>query len=281
MRQAFVSSVRRGGCRGDRYIVRGRDAWRAEGMTEAEDRYQRERGFHDQTFETNSRESAGRFYAVLAPADAAFDEKVQAAGKGARILEYGCGQGGRLFRLAPSAASLSAIDLSPVGVEQARLDAEERGLDVDLRVMNAEALEFDDGSFDLIVGNGILHHLDLGRAFSEIHRVLVPGGRGLFMEPLGHNPMVNLYRRMTPKLRTPDEHPLVMADFALAERSFEQVEVTMSVLTSLLALPLAGRGGDRFDRLLSRLTATDDALFRRSALARRNAWYATIELVRG
>ena len=112
--------------------------------------------------------------------------------------------------------------------------------------------------------------------------MLVPGGRGLFMEPLGHNPMVNLYRRMTPKMRTPDEHPLLMSDFALAERSFERVEVTMSVLTSLLALPFAGRGGgDGFDKLLARLTAADDALFRRSALARRNAWYATIELVRG
>ena len=31
-------------------------------MTEAEDRYQREQGFHDQTFASNSRESAGRFY---------------------------------------------------------------------------------------------------------------------------------------------------------------------------------------------------------------------------
>ena len=44
--------------------------------------------------------------------------------------------------------------------------------------MNAEALEFDDGSFDLIVGNGIFYHLDLERAFSEIHRVLVPAGVG-------------------------------------------------------------------------------------------------------
>jgi len=248
-------------------------------MTEAEDRYQREQGFHDQTFESGSRESTGRFYAVLAPAEAAFWQAVQEAGTGARILEYGCGQGGRLFHLAPFAASLSAIDLSSIGVQQARQEAAARGIDADIRVMNAEALEFDDGSFDLIVGNGILHHLDLERAFGEIHRVLVPGGRAFFMEPLGHNPLVNLYRRMTPQLRTPDEHPLLMADFALAEAKFERVEVKMSVLTSLLALPLTRT--KQFDKVLSRLTAVDDSLFRRSTLARRHAWYATIELVRG
>ena len=247
-------------------------------MTEAEDRYEREQGFHDQAFETHSRDSTGRFYAVLAPAEAAFWQAVRDAGTGARILEYGCGQGGRLFQLAPYAASLAAIDLSPIGVQQARKEAEERGIKADIRVMNAEALEFDDGTFDLIVGNGILHHLDLERAFREIRRVLVPGGRAFFMEPLGHNPMVNLYRRMTPKLRTPDEHPLLMADFALAERNFERVEVKMSVLTSLLALPFGGT--KHFDKILSRLTAVDDSLFQRSALARRHAWYATIELVR-
>ena len=247
-------------------------------MTEAEDRYEREQGFHDQAFETHSRDSTGRFYAVLAPAEAAFWQAVRDAGTGARILEYGCGQGGRLFQLAPYAASLAAIDLSPIGVQQARKEAEERGIKADIRVMNAEALEFDDGTFDLIVGNGILHHLDLERAFREIRRVLVPGGRAFFMEPLGHNPMVNLYRRMTPELRTPDEHPLLMADFALAERNFERVEVKMSVLTSLLALPFSG--SKQFDKLLSRLTAVDDSLFQRSALARRHAWYATIELVR-
>jgi hypothetical protein len=69
-----------------------------------------------------------------------------------------------------------------------------------------------------------------------------------------------------------------MADFALAERNFERVEVKMSVLTSLLALPFSG--SKQFDKLLSRLTAVDDSLFQRSALARRHAWYATIELVR-
>ncbi len=126
-------------------------------MTEAEDRYEREQGFHDQAFETHSRDSTGRFYAILAPAEAAFWQAVRDAGTGARILEYGCGQGGRLFQLVPYAASLAAIDLSPIGVQQARKEAEERGINADIRVMNAEALEFDDGSFDLIVVNGILH----------------------------------------------------------------------------------------------------------------------------
>ena len=46
-----------------------------------------------------------------------------------------------------------------------------------------EALSFEDGSFDLVLGHAVLHHLpDLGRAFAEFHRVLRPGGILLFAD---------------------------------------------------------------------------------------------------
>ena len=45
----------------------------------------------------------------------------------------------------------------------------------------------------------------------------------MFYEPLGTNPMIRLYRRLTPRLRSPDEHPLVDADVDLARRSFAVV----------------------------------------------------------
>ncbi|HZU40042.1 MAG TPA: class I SAM-dependent methyltransferase, partial [Solirubrobacteraceae bacterium] len=45
----------------------------------------------------------------------------------------------------------------------------------------AESLPFPDGSFDLVMGHAVLHHLpDLERAFAEFHRVLAPGGRIAF-----------------------------------------------------------------------------------------------------
>jgi hypothetical protein len=64
---------------------------------------------------------------------------------------------------------------------------------------------------------------------------LKTGGEGLFLEPLGHTPLINLYRRFTPRFRTPDEHPLVISDFELARRYFGSVDAEFFHLTSFFA----------------------------------------------
>ncbi len=78
--------------------------------------------------------------------------------------------------------------------------------------MDAEQLTFPDQTFDLIVCNGVLHHLDLRYAYPELARVLKPGGRILCLEALGYNPAIQLYRKLTPHLRTAweAEHILTM-----------------------------------------------------------------------
>src|SRR5438270_352918 len=83
------------------------------------------------------------------------------------------------------------IAMAPVAMEIARQQAEREGLAIDFAVMDAEHTTFPDASFDLIVGSGILHHLDLDRTYTEIARLLAPGGRAVFVEPLGHNALIN------------------------------------------------------------------------------------------
>ena len=68
--------------------------------------------------------------------------------------------------------------------------------------------------FDYVFGNGILHHLDLDKAYLEIARVLKPGGKAYFMEPLLGHPLVQVFRWATPGRRTADEKPM---DFAAIE----------------------------------------------------------------
>ena len=99
------------------------------------------------------------------------------------------------FMATNGAARVVGIDISDVAIEKARGASRAAGIEnAEYRRMNAEFLEFDDNSFDLICGTAILHHLDLTRAYSELARVLKPGGLAVFMEPLGHNPLINVYR---------------------------------------------------------------------------------------
>src|SRR5881398_2859416 len=70
---------------------------------------------------------------------------------------------------------LTATDISP-GMLQ-RLAATAEALGVAGVTTEAEALPFEDESFDLVFGHAVLHHIpDLDRAFAEFRRVLRPGG---------------------------------------------------------------------------------------------------------
>ena len=81
-------------------------------------------------------------------------------------------------RLGPK-GNVTIIDLSPRMLEQAKMNAVTRLLDnVTTRVMDAENLDFPDGSFDLIICSfGIMFFPDVPRALAEARRVLKPGGR--------------------------------------------------------------------------------------------------------
>ena len=189
-------------------------------------RLKREAQFHDHAFATHSRARASKFYWAAARAKRHYQSLIEADCGGKRVLEYGCGKGSHAFALARRGAEVSGIDISSEGIRQAtvRGTAERLSDKLSFKVMNAEALAFPDNHFDIVCGGGILHHLDLQRACTELVRVLKPSGRAVFFEPLGHNPLINLYRRMTPDMRSADEHPLVEDDLAAMARYFHEAE---------------------------------------------------------
>ncbi len=244
-----------------------------------DERSRREAEFHDQRYsgEHKTRTAARKYYSVFAECRAAYLAKILEDAPGSRVLEYGCGPGGYATRLAKAGASVVAIDISPEAIRQARTRIRQ-GMDVELLEMNAEAMDFADGEFDVVCGTGILHHLDLERAFGEIHRVLKPGGRAYFIEPLGHNPAINAYRRRTPDMRSVDEHPLLMSDFAMARRTFPHVELTFFNLLTLLAVPL--RALPVFGRTVKVLSRGDRALMRAAPFTSKYAWNVLIELAK-
>jgi ubiquinone/menaquinone biosynthesis C-methylase UbiE len=247
---------------------------------EPSSRQQRERDFHNETFAEDTRARAAKFYAIHRSSELAYQRLIHVGADGADVLEYGCGRGSAAFDLATHGARVTGIDISDVAIDISSRRGAELGLADRLAfvVMDAEQLDFPDASFDLVCGSAILHHLDLERAYTEIARVLRPGGRGVFIEALGHNPLINLYRRRTPELRTVDEHPLRVDEIELAKRYFSSTRVEYFHLTSLAALPL--RNQRFFPQVADGLERADQVLFRHIPYLQRHAWMGLLELTR-
>jgi hypothetical protein len=126
----------------------------------------------------------------------------------------------------------------------------------------------------------MLHHLDLNSAYPELFRILRAGGMLLGVEALGHTPLIQLYRNLTPHMRTEWEkrHILKQRDIRLAKTfGFTYGELRYWHLLSLAAVPLRrtplfaeARGIlDGLDRMILSLP-----------LLRLAAWQVTFELVR-
>lgn len=98
-----------------------------------------------------------------------------------RVLEVGAGTGFFTINLALGGcldgARLEATDISQGMLDICRANGQEHGLDITVRQGDAEALPYDDATFDLVMGHAFIHHLPVpGKALQEMFRVLKPGG---------------------------------------------------------------------------------------------------------
>ncbi|MCG3119923.1 MAG: Ubiquinone biosynthesis O-methyltransferase [bacterium] len=102
--------------------------------------------------------------------------------RGKKILEIGCGVGIDLVRFARGGAQVTGVDLAQQSIQLAKKNFEQRGLKGDLRLMNGEALEFADNSFDVVYAHGVLQYTaEAGQMAREMYRVLKPGGEAIAM----------------------------------------------------------------------------------------------------
>lgn len=136
---------------------------------------------------------------------------------GLRVLEICCHDGEFGTILARLGAQVDSIDIAAPLVEQARRRAHVNGVADRLRptVMSVHEMGFPDATFDVVFGKASLHHLDLRAARDEIHRVLRPGGVGVFSEPIVLWPALRRLRELVPvplDADSPDERPLSSAD---------------------------------------------------------------------
>lgn len=109
--------------------------------------------------------------------------------EGARVLDVCCGSGGPALYLARRfGAQVTGIDVNPEGIATAVRQAEQQGLAAATRFVAADAsrpLPLDDGQFDAIICIDAINHLrDRVGVLGDWHRLLAPGGRLLFTDPI-------------------------------------------------------------------------------------------------
>jgi len=229
-----------------------------------DDRKQKETSYHDKVRDKNLEQkeyftSNKKFYSITRKSVEFIDKFLIEKGKGKRVLDYCSGDGLTTIFLAENGIGEAVgIDISPTSVENAKMEASLKGLNnARFFVMDAEKMDFEDNYFDIIICRGVLHHLDVVKAYPELARVLRPDGIVIAAEPLIYNPIFHLYRKRTPQLRTEWEtdHILSKREINLAKKSFNSFEAKFYHLAVLLAVPF--RKTFLFKPLLSILEAID------------------------
>ncbi|ARU59549.1 type 11 methyltransferase [Oleiphilus messinensis] len=192
------------------------------------------------------------------------------------FLDYACGNGSNAIKAAQAGAKLAiGLDISRVSVENAKAEAKRLGLEDNTYFVQADAenTKLPNDAIDSVICSGMLHHLDLSYAFPELRRILRPGGKILAVEALDYNPLIKLYRYLTPQMRTDWEkaHILSLKDIRFAERFFEVGEVKYWHITSILAtyMIFAFKFLNWLDRCLTRVP-----------FVRLMSWIFTFELIK-
>lgn len=230
-----------------------------------------EKEFHDMLREERLKQdkskyeyltSNKKFYSIVRSSRSFVDKWLRQRCQGkdvkAKVLDYACGNGNYAILAAKNGANAIGIDISPVSIENSNQNAILEGVDKNTSffVMDAESLQFDNDYFDIICESGVLHHLNLQNAYSELARVLKPDGEVI----CAHNPVIHLYRKMTPHLRTKweAEHILRKKDLEMAKRYFGKIETRFFHLAALGAVLFRNLPG--FDTILAMLEAVDSVL---------------------
>lgn len=220
-----------------------------------------------------------KFYSVTVSSEAYIQDWLRERCKGAKTLDFCCGNGEFALFMAKCGAEAHGIDISPEGIENCKNNAKREGIQgsCHFEVMDAEAMTFPDNTFDVIVEWGALHHLDYNKGLSELARVLKPGGEIICIEALKHNPFIHLYRKMTMHLRTQweVEHILSVTQLDETKKYFGHLDSQFFHFFVLFAVPL--RKTKVFQKVRIMLEKLD-SIFLKIPFIKRYAWIVVFKL---
>lgn len=185
----------------------------------------REQSFHDKWAsgmnpdEVMVRES---FEACTAPENRYILERLGDV-RGKKILDLGCGLGEGAVYFAMRGAAVTACDLSQGMLDVAKKVAQRHHVEIATHQSTADRTDLPEGSFDIVYAANILHHSDIPKVLDEARRLLRPGGLFVSWDPILHNPLIKIYRKLAQAVRTIDEHPLKMSEIRLFQDRFKEV----------------------------------------------------------
>lgn len=114
-------------------------------------------------------------------------------GKELRVLDVGCGPGFFPIILGREGHHVTAVDYTEAMLDEARENCRTMGVEAEFRRMDAQDLEFDDCSFDLVISRNLIWNLeDPEKAYREWFRVLRDGGKLMLFDG---NHYLHLYDR--------------------------------------------------------------------------------------
>lgn len=182
---------------------------------------------------------------------------------GQRVLDFGCGDGQCTTLISSHGGRVLALDISTDLLAMARQRSLLDGANQEVAPLcgSAHAVPLQSESVDVVFGMAVLHHVDLRLAAAEVHRVLKPGGRAIFTEPIRNSKLLAAIRSLIP-YRQPDispfERPLRFDEieaFASRFRSWQHREFDLPFVQLLRVLKAPPAWQERAYREGARLLA--------------------------
>jgi asparagine synthase (glutamine-hydrolysing) len=197
--------------------------------------------------------------------------------KGKTVLDFGCGSGKNSVLLARRGASVIAMDISEpiIRVARQRLQANSVSRNVRFLGGSAHSIPLADESVDLVFGIAILHHLELNLVSREVFRILRPGGRAIFQEPVRNSKFIKLLRGLIPYQAedvSPFERPLTdeeLKSFASCFQTYSSKAFTLPHLNLIQIVPV-------INQFMSPLHRVDSAVLKQFPSL---DYYATVRVV--
>lgn len=224
-----------------------------------------------------------KFYSITESSSSYIEGFLKKTVKDRIFLDFACGNGSAAIACAQQGALFSVgLDISDVSVKNAKQAARAFPEEISKRLFfyqgDCEDTNLPSSSIDIVLCSGMLHHLNLDKAYAELSRIIVPGGLIVGMEALGHNPFFQAYRDFTPHLRTRWEasHIMKIVDIKKAVTfGFDVLEMKFWHFFELLAVPFRGR---REFKWVQAAGFSIDQLFFRLPFCKNLAWQVSFVL---